>query len=149
MAANTSPVYGRTPDIQVAGAITGTSANTATDGTGANTFLIFTADATEGSFVQKVILRPVTTVAATVARIWYCSAIGAFTAGTTNTAVNTTMVAEVTIAAWTASNTLASNAYEAVLNLPMNASTKILVTYGTSTGAGTTGFNPITVAMKY
>lgn len=149
MAANTSPIYGRAPDLQLAGAIIGTSANTATDGTGANTSLIYTADATEGSYVYTVRLKPVSTIAATVARLWYCSATGVFTAGATNTAANTTMVAEITIAAWSASNTAAAPVYEIPVNLPMNASTKLLMTFGTSTGASTTGFNPLTIAMKY
>jgi hypothetical protein len=149
MAANTNPIFGRTPDIQLAGAIIGSSANTATDGTGANTSKIFDADATEGSFVSFVRLKPVSTIAATVARLWYCSATGAFTAGTTNTAANTTMIGEISIAAFTASNTVAAPTYDIPVNMPLPAGTKLLMTFGTSTGAATTGFNPLTVAMKY
>lgn len=149
MAANTAPIYTRTSDLQLAGAVIGTSANTATDGTGANSTLIFTADSTEGSYVHKVILKPISTVAATVARVFYCSDTGAFTPGTTNTAANSTIVAEVSIIAWTASNTLASPSYEIPINLPLPASTKLFITFGTSTGAGTTGFNPLVVAGKY
>jgi len=149
MTANINPIYGRTSDVQVGGAIIGTNANTATDGTGANTSLIYTADATEGSYVYTVRLKAVSTIAATVARLWYCSATGAFSAGTTNTAANTTMIAEVTIAAFTASNTLAAPTYEIPVNMPLPPSTKLLMTFGTSTGAATTGFNPLTVAMKY
>jgi len=149
MAANTLPIYGRTPDIQIGGAVIGTSANTATDGTGANTSLIYTADATEGSYVYYVKFKPISTIAATVIRLWYCSATGAFSAGTTNTAANTTMIGEATVAAWTASNTLASNDIIIPVNMPLPPSTKLLVTFGTSTGAGTTGFNPLTVAMKF
>ena len=149
MAANTSPIYGRISDLQLGGAVIGTSANTATDGTGANTFLLFTADSTEGSFVQSVRLKPISTIAATVVRIWYCSATGAFSAGSTNTAANTTMIGEMSVAAWTASNTLASPVYELPINIALPASTKILATFGTSTGAGTTGFNPLVMAMKY
>lgn len=149
MAANTNPIYGRAPDLQLAGAIIGTNANTATDGTGANITRIYTADATEGSYVYYVRLKPVSTIAATVARLWYCSDTGAFTAGTTNTAANTTMIAEVTIAAFTASNTLAAPVYDIPVNMPLPASTKLLMTFGTSTGAATTGFNPLTVAMDY
>lgn len=148
MAANTAPIFGRTSDIQLAGAIIGTSANTATDGTGANTSLIFTADATEGSTVQYVRLKPVSTIAATVVRLWYCSATGSFTPGTTNTAANTTMVGEITVAAWAASNTLAAPTYDIPVNMHLPASTKLLMTFGTSTGASTTGFNPLVVAMK-
>lgn len=146
MAANTSPIYIKGSNLTVGGAVIGTSANTATDGTGANTSLIFTADATEGSMVQFVRLKAISTIAATVARLWYCSATGAFTPGSTNTAANTTMVGEVTIAAWTASNTLASPTYEIPVNLILPASTKLLMTFGTSTGGATTGFNPLIVA---
>lgn len=149
MAANTSPIYTRTSDVQLAGSVIGSSANTATDGTGANSTLIFTADATEGSFVHKVILKPISTVAATVARVFYCSATGAFTPGTTNTASNSTMVGEVGIVAWTASNTAASPMYEIPINFALPASTKLFITFGTSTGAGTTGFNPLVIAGKY
>lgn len=149
MAANTAPIYVRASDVQICGSVVGTSANTATDGTGANISLIFTADATEGSFVNFVRLKPISTIAATVARIWYCSATGTFTPGTTNTAANTAMLAEVTIAAWTASNTAASVTYDIPINFPLPPSTKLLITFGTSTGVATTGFNPITVAGKY
>lgn len=149
MAANTNPAYVRTSQLSVGGAIIGTSANTATDGTGANTSLIFTADSTEGSFVRSVKLRPVSTIAATVARLWYCTDTGSFTAGTTNTAANTTLIDEITIAAWTASNTLASIPYQINVNLWLPASTKLLMTFGTSTGAATTGFNPLIDAGRY
>lgn len=149
MAANTAPIYTRTSDVQLCGEIIGSSANTATDGTGANTYLVFTASATEGSFVQRVILKPVSTVAATVARLWYCSDTGSFVAGTTNTAANTTIVGEVSITAWTASNTLAAPQYEVAVNFALPASTKLLMTFGTSTGAATTGFNPLVIAGKY
>jgi hypothetical protein len=147
--ANTDPIYSRAWDIQGGGAIIGTSANTATDGTGANTFLIFTADSTDGSFVYYVRFKAVSTIAATVARLWYCSDTGSFTAGTTNTAANTNMIAELSIAAFTASNTLASPVYDIPVNFGLPPSTKLLVTFGTSTGAGTTGFNPLVVAGKY
>ena len=147
--ANVYPIYSSAWLPGVGGAIIGTSANTATDGTGANTSLIFTADSTDGSFVYSVRLKPVSTIAATVVRLWYCSATGAFSAGTTNTATNTAMIAEVTVAAWTASNTLAAPTYEIPVMFGMPASTKLLMTFGTSTGAGTTGFNPLIIAGKY
>jgi len=35
------------------------------------------------------------------------------------------------------------------VNMPLNASYKLLMTFGTSTGAATTGFNPLTIAAKY
>lgn len=145
---NTLPIYVGAPNITVGGAIVGSSANTATDGTGSNTYRIFTASSS-GSYVYKAILKSVSTTAATVARLWYCSDTGSFTAGTTNTAANTTMIAELTLAAWTASNTTASPQYEIPVNFPMPANTKLLITFGTSTGASTTGFNPLVIAGDY
>ena len=149
MPANTLPIYTKTPRLDLNGAIIGSSANTATDGTGANSYRVFTAKATDGSFVYKVIFKPVSTTAATVARVFYCSDTGTFTAGTTNTAANSTMIAEMSIAAFTASNTTASPQYEIPINFPLPPSTKLFVTFGTSTGAGTTGFNPLVVAGDY
>lgn len=149
MASNTAPIYSRAPDIQIAGALIGPSANTATDGTGANSYLVYTADATNGGFVSSIVLKPISTIAATVARVFYCSATGSFTAGTTNTAANSAMIAEITIAAWTASNTTAAPHYEIPINRAFPASTKLFMTFGTSTGAGTTGFNPVVFAGKY
>lgn len=149
MAANTAPIYSRISDLQMAGAVIGTTANTATDGTGAGITSIFQADATEGSYVQKVIFKSISSTAATVIRVWYHSTTGAFTPGTTNTAANTTMIAELAVAAWTASNTLASPQYEIPLNLPMPAGTRLLASFGTTTGAATTGFNPLVIAGKY
>jgi hypothetical protein len=149
MVANYQPIYSRTWDLQLAGAVVGTTANTATDGTGAGNTQIFVADATEGGFVQKIILKPISTIASTVVRIWYCSATGAFTPGTTNTAATTTMIAELSIAAWTLSQTAAAPQYEIPINLGLPASTKLLISFGTSTGAATTGFNPLVIAGKY
>ena len=149
MAANTAPIYTIATGIQLAGAIIGTNANTATDGTGANISLIYTAASTDGDFINRVILKSVSTIAATVIRLWYCSATGAFTAGTTNTAVNTTMIAELSVAAFTASNTTASPVYEIPVNFTIPLNTKLLMTFGTSTGAATTGFNPLTISGKY
>lgn len=150
MPANTNPIYGLTPNIGngTANAVVGSSANTETDGTGANTYQIFAAGA-NGSYVYKVMFRPVSTVAATVARVWFLNDTGSFSAGTTNTAAKTLLLGELTLAAFTASNTLASPANELALNIPIPASTKLLVTFGTSTGAGTTGYNPVVVAMDY
>ena len=149
MAANTDPIFTNVPRIDFNGAVIGSSANTATDGTGANSYRIFTADATDGSFVGRVMFKPIGTTAATVARVFYCSNTGTFTAGTTNTAANSALIGEITIAAWTASNTLASPQYDIPINLALPPSTKLFVTFGTSTGGGTTGFNPVAVGGDY
>ena len=152
VAPNTDPIYSKFGDLQGGGAIIGTSANTATDGTGANSFLIYTspgASGEGGGFVRYVEFRPVSTIAATVIRLWWCSATGAFTPGTTNTAANSYNIGELTVAAWTASNTLASIPYIIPVYDVIPPLTKLFVTFGTSTGAGTTGFNPIVRGGKY
>ena len=149
MAANIYPIYTIKPRIDSAGAIVGPSASTATDGTGANATRIFTAGAATGSFVYKVIFKPVATTAATVARVFYCSDTGTFTPGTTNTVANSSMIGEVTLAAWAASNTTASQQQEMPVNFPIPANTKLFVTFGTSTGAAGNGYNPIVIAGDY
>lgn len=149
MPANINPIFTATPRIDMAGAVIGTSANTATDGTGANSTRIFTAGSANGSFVETIVFKSISTIAATVARIFYCSDTGTFTPGTTNTAANSTLIAEISIAAFTASNTVASPQYEVPINRRLPASTKLFVTFGTSTGAGTTGFNPSVFGGDY
>jgi hypothetical protein len=150
MAANIYPVFSRTWDIQLAAAaVIGPSANTATDGTGANTYVVFQADATEGGFVYKIIFKSIATTAATVIRVFYCSATGAFTAGTTNTAANTAMIGELATVAFTASNTAASPQYEMPIMMGLPPGTRLLVTFGTSTGAAGNGFNPLVIGGKY
>ena len=149
MAANTDPIFGRTPHTTVGGAVIGSSANTATDGTGSNMYQIFQADATEGSYVYYVNFKSISTCAATVIRIFLCTDTGTFVAGTTNTASNTSLLTEISTYLWTASNLNASPNYIANLNIPIAPGNKLLVSFGTSTGAATTGFNPIVVAMKY
>lgn len=149
MAANTSPIFGRTPDVQVGGAILGPNANTATDGTGSNITQIFQADATEGGFVDQIILKPVGSPAATVARVFLCTATGTFTAGTTNTSANTSLFAEISLQAITASNTTAMVEYAIPIRKPLPAGYKLLVSFGTSTGAAGNGYAVSTWASKY
>lgn len=149
MAANTNPIYSKAWTPVVSGAIIGPNANTSMDGTGANMYLVFTADATEGSFVYRVLLRPVGTIAATVARLYLCTDTGTFTAGTTNTATNTALLGELGFAAVTQSNTLGATPGEIPLMFGLAASQKLLMSFGTSTGSAGNGFNPVVIAGKY
>ena len=82
MAANTAPIYTALGDIQW-GATDGNggaagplkTANTAKDGTG-TVLTVFTADATNGGYVQRARFRAVGTNVATVARIFHQQRIG-------------------------------------------------------------------------
>ena len=139
MPANIDPIYSRTPDVQVGGAILGPTAITAQDGTGALP-LIFTADATEGSWVESITLKSVLSPALTVGRIFVCTATGAYTPGTTNTVVNTAMIREISLPVITTSNTVAQTDFEIPIRKFLPASMKLLIGFGTSTGAAGTGY---------
>lgn len=151
MAANTNPIFGRTPDVQVGGAILGPTAVTLQDGTGA-TPIVFMADATEGGFVDEIRLKPAGSPAATVCRIFFCTstvAVGSFTAGTTNTAANTAMIAELSLAVVTSSNLTAQNDIAIPIRKALPPGTKLLIGFGTSTGAAGTGYAVTAFGMKY
>ena len=72
MPANTSPIFTKIGDVQWISGIA--TANTTTDLTSGTSYLAFTADATNGGYVQKMRFRAVTGTGnnniATVARVW-------------------------------------------------------------------------------
>lgn len=132
MAANTSPIYSKAPDVQWG---TVATANTAKDGTG-TVVTIFTADATNGGRVEKIRFRALGTNVATVARIFINN-------GSTNaTAANNTLFAELTLAATTLSevasqpNADLSSVTDAGFPLVLPLGYKLNVTIGTTVAAG-------------
>jgi hypothetical protein len=150
MSGNTEPIYPRLPDVQLGGGVLGPDANTALDGTGANITSIFQADATEGGPVAWVTLKAVGSPAATVARVFICSVTGAFTPGTSNTAVNTALYREITLTATTLSQLAASAQYDLDLGqLRLPPGFRLLLSFGTSTGAAGTGYAVSTHGGKY
>lgn len=101
MGGNAQPQFTRQGNVN---SVLITAANTSSEGggtIGTDTFLAFTADATNGSFVDSVRFIPVatatTTTTATVGRVY----ISSVTSGTT-TSANTWLVDEVTLAAQSA-----------------------------------------------
>jgi hypothetical protein len=134
--ANLSPIYSRVADIQW-GAVDGNggsagplkTANTAKDGTG-TVLTVFTADATNGGFIQRVRFRAAGTNVATVARIFINN-------GSTNaTIANNILWDEITLAATTLSEVAALAVYELPLNFALPPGYKINVTIGTTVSAG-------------
>src|SRR5690348_7584758 len=93
-APNTAPVYSYVGDIQWSTLIT--TAVTARDGTGGST-LVYTADATNGGFIEKVIGRSAGTCTASVARLFINNG------STPATAANNTLFDEQSLPATTAS----------------------------------------------
>jgi hypothetical protein len=127
--ANIDPIYSKAPDIQWTTIPTGTTANTAGDGTG-TVFTVFTADATNGGFVQSIRVKALSTSAATVIRFFVNN-------GSTNaTAANNSFIDEMTIPIITASSVAAVSVFELSIGRALPAGYKINCCYATSvTGA--------------
>ncbi|MBI2719344.1 MAG: hypothetical protein HY245_13200 [Rhizobiales bacterium] len=128
MPANNNPIFTATPDVQWATAAL-TAANTAKDGTG-TVATVFTADATNGGYVAKLVARAIGTNVATVLRLFINN-------GATNaTAGNNILFAEMTLPATTLSEVAAQPPYELPLNLALPAGYKLNCTIGTAVAAG-------------
>jgi len=142
MVANTNPIYSRTADIQW---ITGiTAANTNADLTAGTSYLVFTADATEGGFVREVRIKanPANNTAATVARLWMNNG------ATLATAANSALIAELAIPATTASNTVAQPDFSIPVNMALPAGYRLYLTLGTAPG-GSGAFTAAGIGGKY
>lgn len=129
LAPNTKPIYSKLPSIN--GVAVGGTANTQSGGVGTigtDIYKAFTADATNGSFVSRIRLSPVATVAATatsatVLRIF----ISNKTSGAT-TQADTWLFQEVAAPAQTADQTTtATNFIEVPLGFALPPSYTILV----------------------
>lgn len=136
MAQNTNPIFTLVPDVQWAstddnsGATAGPllTANTAMDGTGF-VATVFTAGA-NGSYLQRLIARPVGTNVATVLRVFLNN-------GSSNaTQANNVLAAELTLPASTASAIAALQPIELPLNFAIQGGFKVNVTLGTTVAAG-------------
>ncbi len=127
MAAGTSPIFPRTPDVQWSVAVT--AANTAKDGTGTVT-TIFTADTDEGGPVDRIICVPAGTNVQTVVRVFVNNGL------TNATAANNAMIDQWTLPATTNTETAALPRIEIPLNVKLMADHKINVTLGTAVSAG-------------
>lgn len=138
MAGNSTPIFTKVGDVQWAIGIT--TANTTTDLTTGTSYLVFTADATNGGYVQKIRFRSLGTNVATVIRVWINNG------STTGTASNNTLYDEMSLASSTASNTSALAVYELPLNIALPPSYRLYVTIGTAVA---TGYDAIVVGGKY
>lgn len=128
MAANTAPIFSALGDIEW-GTTVLTTQNTAKDGTG-TVLTCFTADATNGGFVQRIRFRSAGTNIATVARVFINN-------GSSNaTPANNILYDEITLAATTLSEVAAQPVYELPLNFALPPGYKLNVTLGTTVAAG-------------
>jgi hypothetical protein len=128
MAANTLPIFGRLPHIGwVNNAL---AANTAKDAASGTVYTAFTADATNGSFVESIRFRARGTNVATVARIFINNG------GVTTTAANNVLFHEVTLPATTLSEIAALAPIALPINVALPPGYRILITLGTAVAAG-------------
>ena len=130
MAANTDPIYSRAPLISWIGPIV--TANTTPDLSTGTSYLLFTADATNGSFVTKLRLHatPAGNTTATVLRLFINNG------STTGTATNSSLYDEITLPATTASATSATANYEIPLNIALPPGYALYATIGTGSANG-------------
>lgn len=128
MAANNDPIYSRQGTNGFSTGIT--SAQNTYDGAGANDTLVFTADATNGSYVQRIRFKAKGANVATVARVYINN-------GSTNgTAGNNTFYGEISLPATSASASAATPDIDYPMNLALKPGFRIYVGLGTAVSAG-------------
>lgn len=139
MAQNTAPIFTLVPKIGF-GTLTGNIASTRSDGVGTiatDMFILFTADATDGSYVSKIRISAAattpTTMTASVIRIF----ISSQTSGAT-TAANTVLYLEIGTAAIPAANAAnAINYYEVPCDFALPPSYTLLASIHANMAANT------------
>lgn len=151
MAANTDPIYSKLSDIQ-GSALINTAATTVYDASGTigtDIYKIFTADATNGGFVQRIRFKyaanGTTASNACVIKIWLTSAgSGTLTIGT-----NAWFIDEIALpATGTLTTTAPNNTYDLPLNFAIPAGYFLCAKITVSQGANT-GWMATTIAGKY
>jgi hypothetical protein len=133
-AANIDPVYSRVGDISNNGT-TGmnqlvTAAANDYTGIDADVSLIFTADPTNGSYVQRIRFKAGGTNTASVARIYINNG------STPTTATNNVFYGEVSLPATTAIATAATVEIDYPMNLALNPAFRLYFGLGTAVAAG-------------
>jgi hypothetical protein len=144
MPSNTKPIFTKAGDVSTNGT-TGMSAlvlNAANDYTGidADVALVFTADATNGGFVQRLRFKAGGTNVATVARIYLNNG------STPATATNNAFYGEISLPATTAIATAAVVDVDYPMNFALPAGFRIYFGLATAVAAG---WNCIAIGGKY
>lgn len=134
MPANTAPIYVLVPDVSNNGT-TGmnqlvTAAANDYTGAGANNSLIFTAHATEGSYIERIRFKAGGTNVATVARIFINNG------STPTTAANNVFFGEMGLPATTAIATAATVDLGYLMGFGINPGFRIYIGLGTAVAAG-------------
>jgi hypothetical protein len=135
MAANTTPIYSIKGDVASdnATAMAPTFTTAAADYTGATAThnkIVFTADATNGGFIQRLRFKAIGTNTASVARIFINNGSAA------TSAANNSFYGETSLPGTTASATSATVEIDYPMNFALPAGFKIVVGLGTTVAAG-------------
>lgn len=134
MPANIDPVYIRLPDVTKDGATgmasTLTTATADYTGISANHQLVFTADATNGGWIERLRFKAIGTNTASVARIYLNNG------GVNTTASNNSFYGEVPLPATTAIATTGTIDLDYPMGFGIPAGFKIYVGLGTTVAAG-------------
>ena len=127
MPGNNAPIFSKIARAEWVNGLT--AANTAKDGTG-TVDTVFTADLTNGSYAQKIVIRPRGTNVASVLRVFLNN-------GASNvTAANNPLIAEIGLPATTHTEVAALAGLELPLNIPIPPGYRLQATLGTAV-AGT------------
>jgi len=127
MVANTAPIFTDIPNIGIADACT--AANTTKDLTSGTSYLAFTAGA-DGSFLQKLNIRPKGTNAVSVMRVFLNNG------GATTTATNNVLFAELSLPATTNVENASIVGYELPMGIALPAGWRVYVTLGSVVAGG-------------
>lgn len=134
MPGNIDPIYTRVGDVTKDGttgmsALVTAAANDYT-GAGANNVLVFTADATNGSFLQRIRMKAGGTNVATVARFFINNG------SDPTVASNNAFFGEISLPAVTASATASTTDVEYGMNLALPPGFRVYAGLGTAVAAG-------------
>lgn len=127
MPGNNAPIFSKIARTEWVNGLT--AANTAKDGTG-TVDTVFTADATNGSYLQKLVIRPRGTNVVSVLRVFLNNG------GTNATAGNNAMIAEIGLPLTTNTEVAALAGLEIPLNIPVPPGYRVQVTLGTAVAGG-------------
>ena len=141
MAANTAPIYTRLGDTQwTISAMT--TANNTYDLTGGTIYLAFSADSTNGGYVQRIRFKPLgTNTNATACRVFINNGASTTTYG------NNILWDEISLPATTASATSALATYELPLNFALPPGYRIYCVLATAPTSA--GWNATVIGGKY
>lgn len=129
MPANTLPIFSKIGNITWNAAAV-TAANTTKDGTSGTIYTVFTADATNGSRLERLRIKAMGTNVSTVMRIFINNG------GVTTVAGNNILYDELTISSSYNSETSAQINYEIPMAIALPPGYTVFVTIGTAVSAG-------------